>query len=114
VSYDICLYERAFLQRALEQNLDDWTNADPISNEKKHRIRQLLIEKGYMHGGGSGEAEEYFHPNEAWGITVSIYTGEVAIAIPYWEDARIAIEAALVDAEELAEASELTLFDRQR
>jgi hypothetical protein len=111
MSYDICLYEEAFLKRAFEQNLGDWTNADPISEEKKSRIRQLLVTKGYK--GGSGRVEEYFHPNENWAITVSIYTGEIAITIPYWKDADKAIEAALTDAQDLANASQLMLYDPQ-
>jgi hypothetical protein len=73
MSYDIALYEEAFFKRALAENLGDWTNADPISDEKKDRIRQLLSAKGYQYAGGHAEAEEYLHANEIWAITVSIY-----------------------------------------
>jgi hypothetical protein len=111
MSYDISLYEEAFLKRAFEQNLGDWTNADPISEEKKNRIRQLLVAKGYSYAGG--RVEEYFHPNEIWAITVAIYSGEIAITIPYWKDAENAIETALTDAQDLANASQLMLYDPQ-
>src|SRR5438132_801787 len=113
MSYDIYLYEEAFLERAFEQNLDDWTNADPISEEKKGRIRQRLADKGYKLVGERPKSQEYLHPNEDWAITVSIYTGEIAISIPYWKDASNAVDAALTDAKELADVAQLTLYDPQ-
>ena len=113
MSYDIYLYEKAFLKRALEQNLDDWTNADLISEEKKGRIRQSLKAKGYRIVGEKPTSQEYRHPNKNWAITVSIYTGEIAITIPYWKDAENAVHVALVDAKEFADVAQLALYDPQ-
>lgn len=113
MSYDIYLYEKAFLKHALEQNLGDWTNADPISEEKKGRIRQLLADKDYKLVGEKPESQEYLHPNEDWAITVSIYTGEIAISLPYVKDAANAVAAASTDAKKLADVAQLTLYDPQ-
>jgi hypothetical protein len=33
MSYDISLYVRSFLRRAVDTELDDWTGADPIPDE---------------------------------------------------------------------------------
>jgi hypothetical protein len=43
----------------------------------------------------------------------SIYKGEIAITIPYWKDATNAISTALTDAQDLADAAQLVIYDPQ-
>jgi len=74
MSYDIYLYEKRFLQRALDEDLGDWRNADPISDDKLGLIRERLKSKGYM----TQDESEFEFPNSKWGLQVSVFKGEVA------------------------------------
>jgi hypothetical protein len=109
MSYDIYLYDRQFLKRALDEDLDDWSDAAPISKARLDLIRARLQAKGYI----DQDNDEYAHPNEKWGTQVCIYSGEIAFDIPYWNDADAAIEAASADALELAQLAELGYYDPQ-
>lgn len=109
MSYDIYLYEKRFLQRALDEDLGDWRNAEPISDDKLRLIRERLKSKGYT----THDDNEVEFPNSEWGLQVSIFTGEVTFGIPFWDDADAAIEKARMDALELANATELGFYDPQ-
>jgi hypothetical protein len=109
MSYDIFLYQKRFLKRALEEGLGDWTGADPIPAEKLRLIRERLKGKGYV----TEDGEEFEHANSTWGLQVSFFPGEVAFAIPYWDDAAAAIEAARAEAMELARELDLGFYDPQ-
>ena len=113
MSYDIELYQPAFLKRAIEQNLGDWTNADPISERSLSLIRDRLLSKGYRVDYESDGCCEFVHPNSNWGLQVAVFKGEVAFAIAYWEEADMAIEVARSDAKELAKLACLGYYDRQ-
>jgi hypothetical protein len=109
MSYDIYLYEKRFLQRALEDDLGDWTKADPFSEDKLRLIRDHLSKKGYVPQGDT----DFEFPNDKWGLQASVFKGEVAFGIPYWDDADAAIERAHKDAKELAIVADLGFYDPQ-
>jgi len=109
MSYDIFLYEKQFLRRALDEDLGDWTNADPIPDDKLRLIRERLKSKGYA----TDDDNEFEFPNADWGLEVSVFKGEVAFGIAYWDNADAAIEKARADALELAQDTELGFYDPQ-
>jgi|tagenome__1003787_1003787.scaffolds.fasta_scaffold20293335_2 hypothetical protein len=109
MSYDIFLYEKRFLRRALEEDLGDWRSADPISDDKLRLIRERLKSRGYI----TQNESEFEFPNSRWGLQVSVFKGEVAFGIPYWDDVDAAIETARADAMELAKLTELGFYDPQ-
>lgn len=109
MSYDIYLYEKRFLQRALDEDLGDWRNADPISDDKLHVIREGLKSKGYI----TDDETEFDFPDSKWGLQVSVFKGEVAFGIAYSDHVDAAVEKARMDALELAKATELGFYDPQ-
>ena len=109
MSYDLYLYEKPFLKRALEENLGDWTEADPIPEETSRRIRERLRAKGYL----TDDGNEFNHPNEAWGIQVCCYRGEVGFSIAYGDEAADAVEAGRAEALEMARETGLGFYDPQ-
>ena len=109
MSYDIYLYEKEFLDRALAEDLGDWTGADPIPAEKLQLIRDRLTSKGYV----TEDGREFGHPNSKWGLQVALFSGEVSFSIPYWDDVATAVEAARADAMELATIANLGFYDPQ-
>jgi hypothetical protein len=114
MSYDISLYKSEFLRRAIEQNLGDWTNADPIPEADLAAIAARLLAKGYVKGFCHLQlGDEYTHPNNAWGIQVGIFRGSVGFTVAYGSDATNAVAAALSDARELAKLTKLALYDPQ-
>jgi hypothetical protein len=113
MSYDIYLYCKDFLARALEQNLGDWSNADPIDEKSLAIVRKQLAEKGYSLEIEEDDCQEYLHPNEDWTIQVQVFSSEIAFNVPYGDEFEEAIAAALSDAQDLAEAAGLGLHDPQ-
>jgi len=113
MSYDILLYQRAFLKRAIAEDLGDWTKADPIPEIVRTKIRQRLEGMGYAVESDRDSCCELIHANPSWGLQVDIFRGEVAFSVPYWRDADSAIQAARRDAREVAALAGLAYFDQQ-
>jgi hypothetical protein len=113
MSYDILLCRPAFLKRALEENLGDWTDAEPISERSLLLIREWLLDKGYIVEHEREGCRELVHLNSKWGLQVSLFKAEVAFTIPYWDEADIAIDVARSDAKELAKFAGLGYYDPQ-
>jgi hypothetical protein len=109
MSYDVYLYEKRFLKRALDENLGDWSGADPIATERLEIVREGLKTKGYK----SPDNSEFEHPNADWGLQVCVFSGEVAFAIAYWDDADTAIGTARADALAIARDANLGFYDPQ-
>lgn len=98
MSYDIGLYDKHFLQRALRENLGDWRDADAIPPEILQSVRERLAAKGYVKTGQN----EFEDANTGWGLQVNLFNGEISFTLPYWDDADSAIAIARTDALELA------------
>jgi hypothetical protein len=113
MSYDIDLYERQFLKRAIDEQLGDWTNADPISSDSLSLVRQWLIRRGYVIDFEREGYCELLHPNKDWGLQVSLCQGQVGFTVPYWDDVERAIEVAQRDAREIAAMANLGYYDSQ-
>ncbi len=113
MSYDITLYDKGFLKRALAEGLGDWTNADPIPQQSLIGIRTRLLTKGYRPEADTADCQEYSHARSEWGLQVSVFPNQVAFAISYGKDADAAIDAALADAKELAQETDLAVYDLQ-
>ena len=109
MSYDIGLYDKQFLKRALDESLGDWTCADPFPNDKLRVVRERLKAMGYRTLNGI----EFEHSNATWGLQVSIFAGEISFCVPYWDDAKAAVGVARADALELAKDADLGFYDPQ-
>ena len=110
MSYDIGLYEKQFLKRALEENLGDWTIADRIPMKKYEWVKQRLLQKGYL----TEDYDVFAHPNPKWGVQIHFFEGEIAFVIAYWADAESAIATVMADAIELAREADLGFCDPQK
>lgn len=113
MSYDIGLYNKAFLARVLAENIDDWTTADPFPPGAIDVARRILAAKGYTLECDDEESQEYLHPAEELAIQVGVFPNEITFSVPYSDDAEEAIAVALADAHEIAQAADLGIHDPQ-
>jgi hypothetical protein len=113
MSYDIGLYKRTFLKKAVEQNLGDWTNADPLEPHVIESVKTKLITLGFILDCQSDLSTEFIHPNEQWGVQVSLSSGEISFSAPYWDHVDSAVEEATRIAKEIANEFDLGFHDPQ-
>ncbi|MBW1801477.1 MAG: hypothetical protein JRJ85_12210 [Deltaproteobacteria bacterium] len=113
MSYGICLYQKTFLKKAIEEDLVDWTNADDIEPIIRETIKNRMIEEGYILERESAVSTELIHPNDKWGLQVCIFKGEVSFTIPYWDDVKRAIKEAKRGARMIAQEFNLGYYDQQ-
>lgn len=114
MSYDINLYRPDFLRRAIEQNLGDWTEADPIDDKDVERIIKYLQQKGYVeqfHPWNLGRS--FVHPEPKWRIEADVFRGSVSFSVSFGEETEQAVNAATADARELTQLVNLALHDPQ-
>jgi hypothetical protein len=111
MSYDLALYRTEFLQQAIDNEQTAWLNPLQFETETIAQIGEWLRRRGYLLD--DPELRDYSHPREEWGIQLTIFDGEIAFTIPYWDDIAAAITAALEDAQELARFAGLALYDPQ-
>ncbi len=108
MSYDIELYEKNFLKKALEENMGDWTKADPITSSIIKEIKSYLISNNYQDTQDGFEKTINNCP-----IQVSIFDNSIAFNIPYCENCEDSISIAIEDAKTLAKKYNLGLYDPQ-
>ena len=113
MSYDIGLYQKSFLKKAVEEDLGDWTKADAIELAVREAIKDSLLKDGFILENDSTLSAELIHPNEKWGLQVCIFKGEVSLSIPYWDDAENAVEEAKRIARIIAREFNLGYYDQQ-
>jgi hypothetical protein len=115
MSYDLALYKPEFLTRALEQQLGDWTNADPIPADDIDAIIGWLRGRGYVEQvrPWPGDGRGFRHAERAYGIDVLVSRGSVEFAIAYGPDAERAVNAALTDTRQISTLARLALYDPQ-
>lgn len=102
MSYDIALYDRSFLRTAIDEDLGDYTSAPKLPAETLGSIKERLLNLGYTVETESKLCTEFVHPNQGWGLQVTVFSSEIAFSIPYWDDAGAAIAVAKVHARKLA------------
>lgn len=114
MSYDIELYDKTFLKKAIDEDLD-YTVAPPLSSVVISKIKDRLGSLGYSVSSddSDGVNTEFIHPNKSWALTVTIFQNEISFSVPYWHDAESAIEQAKLHARLLAKEFNLGLTDQQ-
>jgi hypothetical protein len=113
MSYDIGLYDKAFLKRAIAEDLGDYTIATPLSSKTIASVKERLLTLGYSVESDGVNCTEFIHPNSAWALQVAVFKTEIAFSVPYWDDADAAIAQAKRHARLLAQEFDLGLTDRQ-
>jgi hypothetical protein len=100
MSYDIALYHRKFLKRAIEEKLDDWLGADPIPEQ----IIQAVLVAAKAVGFVETPFKQPSAPTSLEGIVscraqllkktpivlaqMHVFEGQIAFTIPYGPLAR--------------------------
>jgi hypothetical protein len=125
MSYDISIYVRSFLKRAVETSLGDWTVADPIPRPAVDALIRLAFEAGFrkidpdpgfvefLRQKGKTPAEEYLLDTPQALATLQIFRGELVFTIPYSGRATNAIELCTSLARRISEQYELGFHDPQ-
>lgn len=95
MSYDITLYRRDFLKRAIEANLGDWSGADPIPDDAMRALIAAVEAAGFIRspvdpGFTDFAKQEGFDPGMEFNLDtptllaqLTVFPGEVAFSIPY-------------------------------
>lgn len=77
-------------------------------------VREKLIEQllsgDYEPQAESPSSVEYIHKNKQWSIKVTVTAGEIAFAVPYWDDAENAIAQARQTASQLSLSGDLVIY----
>ncbi len=125
MSYDLSLFDRCFLKRAIETNLGDWTGADPISEGVKVLVVSRALAEGFrpkpaeegfaafLKMQGVEAAREFEIDTPALLARLAIHSGQIAFTIPYSERAAASIEYCVRIAREIAAEHGLGYHDPQ-
>jgi hypothetical protein len=109
MSYDISLYTKAFLQRALATNLGDWRNADPIPESAVEALIDAARTAGFVPAGGN----EYLLDTPKCLAQLGVFSGELSFTIPYSDRADASIRLCSQIAKTVADAHGLAFWDPQ-
>jgi len=113
MSYDIGLYDKTFLKKAIDDDLGDYTVAPALSTTTLASIKDRLSSLGYAIESENPNCTEFIHQNAAWALQVAVFKTEIAFSVPYWDDADNAIAQAKIHARLLAQEFDLGLTDQQ-
>jgi len=115
MSYEISLYRREFLDRAIREQLGDWTGADPIPEESRHEATAFLLNRGYTEQNypWQTDCQTYQHPELKEHLEVTVFDGCISVAIQYSGDAVDTVNMAIETAKELGRLIELAVYDPQ-
>lgn len=125
MSYDISLFDRSFLKRAIETDLGDWTGAEPIAEGVKNLLVSRVIAEGFrlvsvnedfaafMRAQGLEPAPEFEIDTPTLLAQLTIHSGQIAFTIPYSARAAASIESCARIARELAAECGLGYHDPQ-
>jgi hypothetical protein len=125
MSYDITLYRRDFLKRAIEDNLGDWTGADPIPVEVMHALLISVEAAGFVRGPtdaafadfarqeGFAPGAEFVLDTPALLAQLTIFPGEVAFSIPYGPRSDASVDFCIQTARRVAAERALGFYDPQ-
>ena len=95
MSYDIAVYERAFLLRALAENLGDWTGAPRLPQEALERVVELASEAGFeavpidpafrefSREQGLEPGQEFNLDTTSHLAQLTVFPAEIAFTVPY-------------------------------
>ena len=125
MSYDISLYSRDFLKRAIESSLGDWTAADPIPASVIESIVSTAEQQGFAREVVDGDfaafcRQDGFEPGIEFTANtptllaqLSVFPGQVAFSIPYGDRAAASADFCVRFARYLATTHDLGFHDPQ-
>ena len=115
MSYEISLYRRDFLDRAISEQLGDWTNAEPLSEESRELAVKFLQRRGYTEQNypWQSNCQTYQHPEFKEQVEVTIFDGCISFAIQYSDRAVEAVNLSIESAKELGSLIDLAVYDPQ-
>ena len=125
MSYDISLYDRGFLKRAIESNLGDWTDADPIEASAAERLIAIATDAGFRRvpsdpafvefcrEQGVAPVEELLLETPEILAQLSLHRGQLAFTIPYSPLAQASIALCSMLARLVAQEHHLAFYDPQ-
>src|SRR5262249_1463550 len=114
MSYDISLWDRGFLQRAIEQNLGDWRNGDPIPRNAVDSLIERAVAAGFVHapeipsfikfmrGRGLIAADRYVADDGSLLAELHLHDGQLAFTVPYGPLAEVSIHTCVTIARAVA------------
>ncbi|ADB15316.1 hypothetical protein Psta_0629 [Pirellula staleyi DSM 6068] len=76
----------------------------------REQLVQQLLAGNYELQAESPSSVEYIHKNKQWSIKVTVTASEIALAVPYWDDAENAIAEAHKTASELSLSGSLVIY----
>jgi hypothetical protein len=125
MSYDISLFDRGFLKRALATELGDWNGATPIADEVKETLISLAVAERFapapsnedfstfLRAQGVEPAREFEIDTPALLARLAIHSGQVAFTIPYSPRAQASIAFCARIAHQMASEWALGYYDPQ-
>lgn len=125
MSYDIGLYRRDFLKRAIETQLDDWLGADPIPEEAIQAAVEAAKADGFVEAtlrqpaGAAGTMgplrcrAELMKKTPTLLAQMHVFAGQIAFTIPYGPLARESVAFCTRLAKQIAETHGLGYRDPQ-
>ncbi|MGC4093257.1 MAG: hypothetical protein QM756_36280 [Polyangiaceae bacterium] len=125
MSYDISLYARGFLKRAIEDKLGDWTDADPIPPAAVEDLVTLARASGFesvvagpnfvefCREQGVAPPDEFALDTPAFLAHLSLHSGQLAFSIPYSPRAEASIALCADLARTAANRHDLAFHDPQ-
>jgi hypothetical protein len=125
MSYDISLYEKSFLKRALEEKLGDWTGADAISDQAKETAIAAAESAGFVRREADAELAEYLAgrgltitpewllDNDSVLVQLAVFNGVISFTIPYSSKADASVALSVSLAKRLAAECGLAFYDPQ-
>jgi hypothetical protein len=125
MSYDVSLYHRDFLKRAIESNLGDWTGPDPIPDSVITSIVSTAEQQGFAREPADEDfvafcRQDGFEPGIEFTADtptllaqLSIFPGQVAFSIPYGDRATASVDFCVRFARYLAMTHDLGFHDPQ-
>ena len=112
MSYEISLYRREFLDRAIREQLGDWTGADPIPEPSRLQAATFFEQRGYVEESYPWSTGRCFkQPSQP--VEATIYIGCISFAVHHSEQGLAALEAAKHEARALGQLLDLAAYDPQ-
>lgn len=125
MSYDIMLYRRDFLKRAVENDLEDWSDPDPFAEDTVRALIDAATLEGFVLTPIDEEfvaftRAEGFEPGTEFVLDTStllaqltVFAGEIAFSIPYGNRAELSVTHCIRLAKRMSANYGLAYYDPQ-
>lgn len=103
MSYDIDIYDKSFLEQALDQGLGDWSGAPPIPDLAKATAESRALAAGFcavehpegfvefLREQGETPSLEFTVDNQEYLASLGIHEGQIAFSVPHSDRAEASI-----------------------